>query len=233
MLLEGTNLTGTVCSNRKYLPAGVKKKLAKGETVAFRKNRLLCMGWQDKKHVILISTEGSSKMITYTSKQNHEHQVPEIVRDYNLFMGGVDLSDMCIYMFLDERRTIRWNKKVFFTLLGRLILNSFILYQQNTNHEKKLNQRNFMIQLVEGLIGDYRQTRIRPGRKATDIPKRLLNPEAHMKQTKLPKGKKKNCVICTNLKQNRRIRTSYVSDECGAALCIGQYWEKYHTKKAL
>ena len=36
--------------------------------------------------------------------------------------------------------------KVFFTLLGRLILNSFILHQQNTNHEKKLNRRNFMIQ---------------------------------------------------------------------------------------
>ena len=48
-LLEGTNLTGTVYSNRKYLPAGVKKKLAKGETVTFRKNRLLCMGWQNKK----------------------------------------------------------------------------------------------------------------------------------------------------------------------------------------
>ena len=25
LLLEGTNLTGTVCSNRKYLPAGVKR----------------------------------------------------------------------------------------------------------------------------------------------------------------------------------------------------------------
>ena len=48
LLLEGTNLTGTVRSNRKYLPAGVKKKLAKGEAVAFRKNRLPCMGWQDK-----------------------------------------------------------------------------------------------------------------------------------------------------------------------------------------
>ena len=75
-------MTGTVRSNRKYLPAGVKKKLPKGETVAFKR----------------------------------EHQVPEIVRDYNLFMDGVDLSDMCIYMCLDERRTIRWNKKVFFTL---------------------------------------------------------------------------------------------------------------------
>ena len=47
----------------------------------------------------------------------------------------------------------------------------------------------------EGLIGDYRQTRFRPRRKATDIPKRLLNPEAHTKQTKLPKGKKKNCYL--------------------------------------
>ena len=55
--MEGTNLTGTVCSNRKYLLAGLKKKLAEGDTVAFRKNRLLCMGWQDKKHAILISIE--------------------------------------------------------------------------------------------------------------------------------------------------------------------------------
>ena len=42
LLLEGTNLTGTVCSNRKYLLAGVKKKLAKGET-----------GWQYEKQIPL------------------------------------------------------------------------------------------------------------------------------------------------------------------------------------
>ena len=54
-----------------------------------------------------------------------------------------------------------------------------------------------------------------------------------MKQTKLAKEKKKNCVICTNLKRNKWVRTSYVCDECGVALCTGQCWEKYHTKKAL
>ena len=48
LLLEGTNLTGTVRSNRKYLPPGVKKTLAKGETVAFRKNRLHCIYWLAK-----------------------------------------------------------------------------------------------------------------------------------------------------------------------------------------
>ena len=70
-------------------------------------------------------------MITYTNKRNREHIVPELVRDYNLYVGGVDLSDMRTYIFLDERRTIRWNKKVFFTLSGRFLLNSFILYQLN------------------------------------------------------------------------------------------------------
>ena len=94
----------------------MKQKLPKGDSTAFRKNNLLCIGWHDKKHVILLSTEGSSKMITYTSKQNREHTMPELVRDYNLHMGGVDLSDMRTYIFFDERRVIRWNKKVFFTL---------------------------------------------------------------------------------------------------------------------
>ena len=51
-----------------------------------------------------------------------------------------------------------------------------------------------------------------------------------MKQSKLPKGKK---FIYTNLKQNKRVHTSYACDQSGVALCIGQCWEKYHTKKAL
>ena len=42
-------------------------------------------------------------MITYTSKQNCEQHVSEIVQDPNLFMSGVDLSNMCIYMFIDEK----------------------------------------------------------------------------------------------------------------------------------
>ena len=56
---------------------------------------------------ILPSTEGSSKMITYTGKGNPEHTIPGLVTNYNLHMGGVDLSDMRTYIFLDERRTIR------------------------------------------------------------------------------------------------------------------------------
>ena len=115
LLYEGTNLTGTVWGNQKYLPKGVKQKLLKGDSIAYHKEKLVCVGWQNKKHVILLSAEGLSKMITYNSTCNREHQCPEIVPNYNLHMGGVDLSEhlMC-YMFWGERRTIRWNK-VFFS----------------------------------------------------------------------------------------------------------------------
>ena len=93
-------------------------------------------------------------MITYTSKRNREHTMPELERDYNLHMGGVDLSDMRTYVFLAERKTVRWNKEVFFTLFGRLLLNStsvMVIYQNQTDKLDKF------MKAVEGLIEDFRE----------------------------------------------------------------------------
>ena len=124
-------------SKSKVFTQGVSQKLSKGDSIAYRKEKLVYIGWQDKKHVILLSTKGSSKMMNHTSQKqildcyyqkalhlgccssprsasaserNREHQCPEIVHNYSLHMGGADLSDMRCYMFLDKRRTIRWNK---------------------------------------------------------------------------------------------------------------------------
>ena len=121
---------------------------------------------------------------------------------------------------------------MFFTLFGRLLLNSFILYQVNSDLPK-LDRQKFMVKVVEGLIGGFREQCNIPGPKIKDAPNRLLNPEKHFKQTKLEKGKKKNCVVCTKLQDNICVRTLYIYEECYVALCIGECWEKYHTKKVL
>ena len=129
---RNTNITGTVCANQKILPAGVKQKFKKATLLLLGKIIFFVLAGMIKKHVILLRTEGLSKMITYTSKRNREHTMPELERDYNLHMGGVDLSDMRTYVFLAERKTVRWNKEVFFTLFGRLLLNStsvMVIYQ--------------------------------------------------------------------------------------------------------
>ena len=138
---------------------------------------------------------------------------------------------MRTYISLDER-TITWNKKVFFTLFGRLLLISFILYQHNGDLPK-LDRQKFMVKVVKGLIGGFRELCSRPGPKIKDAPNRLLNPDKHFKQTKLEKGKKKNCVVCTKLQDNICVCTSYICGECNAAPCIGECWEKFHTKKVL
>ena len=91
-----------------------------------------------------------------------------------------------------------------------------------------------MVKLVEGLTGDFRAGQTTPERKSVqNPPDRLLYPEKHLKQTKLPIGKKRNCVVCTDLKKGKRVRTSFICEHCNVALCLGQCWENYHTKKVL
>ena len=134
--------------------------------------------------------------------------MPELVNDYNMHIGGADLSDEDLS---NVDRT---------------------LYQRNGDL-LKLDRQRFMVKVVKGLIGGFRKQRNRPGSKIKDVPNGLLNPEKHFKQTKFEKAKKKNCVVCRKLQDNIRVRTSYIFGECNVALCIGECLEKYHKKKVL
>ena len=148
-----------------------------------------------------------------------EHQCPEKVCSYNLHMGNVILSDMRCYMFFC----------VMF-LLSRVLVSNFILYQCNTKNVPKLNRWQFMVKLVEA--GDFRAGRMKPGRKSVENPPdRLLFSEQHLKQTKLPIGIKN--VFVQMWKKEKRVHTSYICEHCNVALCLGQFWEKYHTKNVL
>ena len=134
LYIHRTYLTGTTRSNRVGLPEPVRRKLAKkGDVVNYRRGPLLACAFEDKKHVIILSTHGTGRTGEYTSKRNRKRVTPGCVHQYNKYMGGVDLSDMRIYCFQDERRTIRWNIKVSFLLFGRTLLNSFLVYQRNSS----------------------------------------------------------------------------------------------------
>ena len=116
-----------------------------------------------------------------------------------------NINVTCTFMFLDKRRTIRWWNKVFFTLRFFTLCSTFCLFCTNKvttirkNWFDTILRFNFLLRVLFGITN----------KPESDLEERLLifsrdllNPETHMKQTKLPKGKK-NCVICTNLKQNK------------------------------
>ena len=75
---------------------------------------------------------------------------PEIVHDYNKFMGAVDRCDQMVAYSCFRRRTMKWWKKVFVHLFSLSILNAYILYKQRT--WSPVLQRAFRRKLVKELV---------------------------------------------------------------------------------
>lgn len=55
-----------------------------------------------------------------------------MIDSYNKFMGGIDGSNNMLYTYLDERRTLKFWKKIVFNIFGRMVLDSYIIYKENS-----------------------------------------------------------------------------------------------------
>ena len=75
---------------------------------------------------------------------------PEIVHEYNKYMGAVDQCDQMVAYSCFRRRTMKCWKKVFFHLFSLSILNSYFLYKERTR--SPVLQRVFRRELVKGLV---------------------------------------------------------------------------------
>ena len=233
LYIHRTYLTGTTRCNRVGLPEPVRRKLAKkGDVMNYRRGPLLACAFEDKKHVIILSTHGTGRTGEYTSKRNRKRVTPGCVHQYNKYMGGVELSDMRIYCFQDERRTIRWNIKVFFLLFGRTLLNSFLVYQRNSSSSPMV-YRKFLERVVDGLVGTFRMPRTQRNRVLPiQVPlqppppqDRLIHHVDHRIQV-FPDGKANRCKVCYARGGKKKVR--YCCKRCDVALCVVDYFWAYH-----
>ena len=91
------------------------KKLKKGE-VTFRRN-------QDKRLVNMISTLHTAEVIETTSRKKK----PKCVIDYNTHMRGVDTADQYLAHYPFIRKTVKWPKKVFFSIFSNVAFSTVML----------------------------------------------------------------------------------------------------------
>jgi hypothetical protein len=126
-----TDCVGTLKLNRKNVPKEVKdKKLKKGEIIARHSGPVTVLKWCDKRSVTMVSTYHSADT-QKVYKRGKETEKPLCVIDYNHNMGGVDLKDQLLHMYVVERKRMsKWYLKLFKRLLNSTVLNSIVVYRQ-------------------------------------------------------------------------------------------------------
>lgn len=230
MLSKDVYVTGTIQSNRRALPVAMKTKLkAKGEIIANRKGNMLCINWMDRKQVRLLSSYSTAAMVDVEKYDNSVKKVPQVVIDYNKGMGGVDMADQMTDSYAGEFRTVKCWKKIVFHLIDRTVTNAYICYKTNPNLAgKKLTHYQFIIKLVEGLIGNYQEPRKRVGRPSIAIPQ-ARKTERHFLEV-IPNKKRKKCSVCAQDRSQgfKGTRITTWCKDCGVGLCKGQCFINYH-----
>ncbi len=165
---------------------------------------------------------------------------PTAIRDYNQFMGGVDLTDQQLsYYSLTQRRTIKWWKKVFWRLIDIAIINSWLVFRVNNPESKIQSQRDFRLELVRQLVQPLLNLKASPdcpsilqshkGRKVVSSDKRLLG--KHFPRKADQRGR---CCVCGKQKsatgKRLDIKTRTYCPKCELFICLGNCFEQYHTK---
>lgn len=159
-----TFITGTTRRNRKGLPSEVKEKTAVGQPVYYKNGNHIAMAYRQKKTqkypVILLSSKGEVGNADITNRRHGRvtrQTKPKIIANYNSYMGGIDHFDMMLYTYLDERRTVKYWKKVAFNIFCRMILNCYVMYKDNCiNHNVKPSSRyKFIVSIVESIAEEW------------------------------------------------------------------------------
>lgn len=179
---------GTIRNNRirgaeKVLQS--EKELKKTERGRFSQvvcdeNRLAVVRWSDNKVVTLASSFVASQPVGQIqryckdAKKKIPVQCPQIVRQYNKHMGGVDLADMLIALYRTPFKSRRWYLSIFGQILDISVNNAWLVYR----FRNKMKLKDFRHQVYESLLmenrSDHRQkteaTTVKKPRKKPPLP---------------------------------------------------------------
>lgn len=207
----------------------MKQKLQESASKYARNNEVLLLAYREeksqKKNVLLLSTyEKAQNKTTTIRKRNEQTQVekPAIVNEYNKHMGGVDTSDMMLYSYLDERRALKYWKKVVFSIFSRMVLNAYILYQQNTDGGTK-TRLEFITDIIQSITREWMTVkRIAPDRPlaetSTNVPRIGVR--------KLPERLERVCVVCSRKDGGPKRKSRTICNRCNKGLhgvCISSH----------
>lgn len=163
---HGIQSIGTVRRNRipdcKQPSEADMKKSERGASVQYitrtDETDIACVTWKDNKVVNVLSTfcdkEPTHQVKRYDrkTKQNIMVNCPDIIKQYNKHMGGVDLIDSHIGRYKIMMRSKKWYMRIFYHLLDISVINAWLLYKRvNSGNGKLLKLYEFRAEVAECL----------------------------------------------------------------------------------
>lgn len=222
---------GTFRTNKKDLPPEVKtdNKMDRGSYLWRRKRDVIAYQWRDTKNVHLMSNyhEPECRVDVQRTLPNGKKisvECPQVVKDYNAWMGGVDKFDQKRNAYPADRRSKRWWSRIFYFILDAAIVNAFI----QANSIENVGYLHFRLKLGRQLIAQrsFRKPRRTitafknkrgksNGRAMTGVPdeSRFSGNTHHPSFT----GTRRRCRWCSTSK--REVRTRYMCKVCNVPLC--------------
>jgi hypothetical protein len=97
----------------------------RGDIFVMNNGPLECYKYLDSKHVYMLSTKHGSSLSTTSRRNRITNEIirkPNVVTNYNKYMGGVDRSDQMISYTINVVKSFKWWKKVFFHVLAITVL---------------------------------------------------------------------------------------------------------------
>lgn len=238
LLERQTFATGTLRQNRKSFPDVLKSKNNKLEVGNYHfatSGDLLAVIWRDRRDVHLLSTAHNQSVVSVMkrpkgSRKKVPTSCPRCVVDYNMYMGGVDLTDQYLsYYSLTRRRTIKWWKKVFWRMVDISVLNSWIIYHANFPEDEINSHRLFRTKLIHELVQPLLSV------KAKGKARKVTCGRLQGKHFAYKASRRARCVVCNKKTQHKRTdkKTMNYCTKCSVHLCVGACFEKYHTLSEL
>ncbi|XP_070548372.1 piggyBac transposable element-derived protein 4-like [Ptychodera flava] len=241
LLNRRTYVCSTVRKNSKGLPPAVSKsatKLKPGDYVYRKSGEIIATLWHDKRDVTLLSTNCNPGGVEIQRK-GKEMFVPTVVRKYNSFMGGVDLSDQMASYYPINNKYMKFWKYLFWFFIDRMIINAFILYSiaHSPNPNRRYRQKDYRLDLSSQLIGGFTSRRKRgPQSQVTELENSINidNIANHSCEVLSPnaKRKKKCCRQCSKTGKKTPkgypVETTWGCKQCNVYLCKSECFLQYH-----
>jgi len=157
---------------------------------------------------------------------------PDVIRDYNKTMGGVDTLSRVINPYSIQKKGLKWYRKIGELFIDIAIYNAFIVWKK-LNVGDKTNHLQFRQNLAKAIVTFHLSGQCTPcpGRGETvnqrNNPLRLIERHFPTQKNQATGRKRSRCVRCT--KMGIRRETTFECRKCDVALCAVPCFEIYHT----